>query len=194
MNFLAHLLLSGDNADMQLGGWLGDFVKGPLSGQRPTRVEQGIQLHRLIDGHCDSHPLVHRSVARLGPSLRRVGGIAIDLCYDHFLARHWADYHHQPLDDYCRDIYALLQRQHTQLPPAARQFSERAREFRLLESYRELVTLEVVLTRMAGRLKRPMPLADCYPQLQRHYGALEADFRQLFPQLQAFARQQPGYC
>lgn len=193
MNYLAHLLLSGNNTEMQLGGWLGDFVKGPLKGRWPTRVEQGIQLHRRIDSHCDTQPLVQRSISRLGPELRRVGGIAIDLCYDHFLARHWDDYHPLDLDSYCQSIYTLLQERASQLPVAAQRFSDRAQEFRLLESYRELPTLEVALARIAQRLSRPTPLTDCYPRMVEQYAALEADFRQLFPLLQAFARQQAGY-
>ena len=56
MNYLAHILLSGDNLDIQVGGLLGDFVKGPLQGQYPEKVEQGIALHRKLDVYTDAQP------------------------------------------------------------------------------------------------------------------------------------------
>lgn len=187
MNYLAHLFLSGSDPEMMLGGLLGDFVKGPLKREWPQRVEQGIRLHREIDAFTDRLPVIQQSVARLGPQMRRVGGIAIDLCYDHFLARHWQQFHFEPLPDYCQGVYRLLRHHHASLPPNAQRFSQRARQYRLLESYAEFEILETALCRIAKRLSRPTPLASCYPHMARHYDQLEADFFQALPQLQDFA-------
>ncbi|KKM01805.1 hypothetical protein LCGC14_1790730, partial [marine sediment metagenome] len=49
MNYLAHIYLSGDHPEVMVGGLLGDFVKGPLRGQLPRAIEEGIALHRKID-------------------------------------------------------------------------------------------------------------------------------------------------
>ena len=35
MNHLAHLLLANDDLNLLVGGFLGDFVKGRLKGERP---------------------------------------------------------------------------------------------------------------------------------------------------------------
>ena len=45
MNHLAHLLLAERSDGLLVGGFLGDFVKGRLKGDRPTAIEQGIKLH-----------------------------------------------------------------------------------------------------------------------------------------------------
>ena len=88
MNFLAHILLSGSRSDMQIGGFLGDFVKGPLRGEFPPEIEAGIQLHRSIDAHTDSLPALQALRALLPLEWRRYNGILSDVLYDHFLARH----------------------------------------------------------------------------------------------------------
>jgi len=50
----------------------------------------GVALHRSIDSFADRHPAFRRSRARISPARRRVGGIMVDLFYDHFLALHWS--------------------------------------------------------------------------------------------------------
>ena len=191
MNYLAHLLLSGPDPEMMLGGWLGDFVKGPLTGARIAHltpgIVRGIVRHRQIDVFCDAHPRVQTSIGRLGPDLRRTGGIAIDVCYDHFLARHWQRYHQTPLADYSSAVYALLERSRPSLPAAAQRFAQRAQSYRLLESYAEFSTLAEVLPRIAQRLSRPTPLGESFARLQTAYPQLEQDFELFFPELLAFA-------
>ena len=188
VNYLAHQLLSGPVPDMRIGGLLGDFVKGPLRGDLPPGIECGIALHRRIDVFADSHTLVRRSIERLGPDMRRVGGIAIDICYDHFLARHWRDYHSLPLQRYCAEAYKLWGDYAQMMPPRAQQFCRRAQEHRLLESYLVHDNLERALYHVAQRLRRATPLADSYRRLQREYQPLERDFTDFFPQLLAFAQ------
>ena len=77
MNFLAHLLLAGPEPANQIGGLLGDFVKGPLPGSLPPDLALGVALHRQIDLQTDGHPLFRQSCARITPARRRVAGIVI---------------------------------------------------------------------------------------------------------------------
>ena len=86
MNYLAHILLSGDNLDTQVGGLLGDFVKGPLQGQYPESVEEGIFLHRQLDAFTDAQPEVRNLIRTFSTQWRRFAGIIIDIVFDHLLA------------------------------------------------------------------------------------------------------------
>ena len=97
MNHLAHLLLSGNNDQRLLGGFLGDFVKGLQTGARPPAIEQGIRLHRAIDAYTDQHPSVTACRLALPNDLRRVSGIVTDIAFDHFLAKTFTHYHPQSL-------------------------------------------------------------------------------------------------
>jgi len=43
------MFLSGDDPELLVGNFMGDFVKGPLGDAYPTRIRQGLVLHRKID-------------------------------------------------------------------------------------------------------------------------------------------------
>ena len=53
MNFLFHMLLSGNDEQLLVGNFIGDFVKGPLQERFEPRIRQGVMLHRQIDSYAD---------------------------------------------------------------------------------------------------------------------------------------------
>ena len=53
MNFLFHMLLSGNDEQLLVGNFMGDFVKGPLQERFEPRIRQGVMLHRKIDSYDD---------------------------------------------------------------------------------------------------------------------------------------------
>ncbi len=187
MNYFAHIFLSGDDPGIRVGGLLGDFVKGPLRGELPKPIEQGIALHRKIDAHTDRQPELKSALTRFDKTHRRYGGIYLDICYDHFLARYWQDFHTQPLDEYCRTFYQQLATYYSVLPARAQRFCKLAPEINWLESYRDFDNLAFMLQRIAERIKKPTPLAEGFTLLQRDYKLIETEFLSLFPRLIAFA-------
>lgn len=189
MNYLAHLHLAEDSDEALVGNLLGDFVKGrPDRLDYPDTVRRGILLHRRVDSFTDHHPIFTASRARLEPPYRRFAGIIIDLAYDHFLARDWADYHDEPLPAFAARAYRALARHHHQLPPRLQRMAPIMSEQDWLSAYRELDNVERSLAGIARRLSRPTPLASSGEQLRRHYAGLEADFRAFMPELEVFAR------
>ena len=76
---------------------LGDFVKGPVLSDWPTDVAFGIRLHRRVDVLTDSDSAWKASRDRFPKALRRFAGIAVDLFYDHILARDWSRHHAEEL-------------------------------------------------------------------------------------------------
>ncbi len=106
MNFLGHLFFSNNDAQLMHANLYGDFVKGrDLSGY-PTILEKGIRLHREIDHYVDNHPVVRSLVHELYKPLPKVAGIAIDLYFDHVLAKTWGNYHALPLNEFVANFYA----------------------------------------------------------------------------------------
>ena len=187
VNYLAHIYLSGDDPQTMIGGLLGDFVKGPLAGRYPTGIERGIALHRAIDAWFDQQPQIARARSRFQPPFRRFAGVIVDICYDHLLARRWAQYHPQPLDHFAGDFYRHLQRYYHQLPDNARRFADNAPRVRLLESYSQPGAVAIALERISRRLRRPVPLAQAAPQVTRDMPLLDSEFGELFPQLRNYA-------
>jgi len=190
VNYLAHLYLSGDHPEWMVGGLLGDFVKGPLKGVLPDRVEAGIALHRRIDAFTDRQPEVQSAIARFDRPFRRYGGILVDLCYDHFLAANWHHFHSSALDTYCQRFYAILADFPETLPPGARRFRDVAPEVNWLQSYAEFERMEVMLARIGQRFRRPAPLHEAFPLLSRDYSLLREEFHRVFPRLIEFAENQ----
>lgn len=176
MNFLAHILLSGSEPDIQVGGLLGDFIKGPLKGQYPTQVEQGIRLHRHLDAHMDELADMHDLLALFPKPWRRYAGIIIDITFDHFLARDWQNFHQQDLNNFCQTFYAHLKTHRDWLPENARYFCDRAPLIGWLENYTDADIIPDVLNKVGGRFRKPMPLADAWPIILQH----QSDFEQGF--------------
>ena len=189
MNHLAHFQLSQGDPGWLVGSLLGDFVKGPLQGDYPNSWEQGILLHRRIDAFTDQHPIWRSCVQQFEPKFRRYAGIMLDLAADHWLSKHWAEFHSQPLEQFCQDLYQLLDS--TQgLPKNAQRVAARIIEHKGLQSYQDWEGVENALVRVSQRFKRRNPLAEAGTELQRHSDFIEHCFLQFYPQLEAYSREQ----
>jgi len=188
MNYLAHLHLGGQRPGQLLGSLYGDFVKGRLQGQFAPEVEAAIQLHRRIDTYTDSHPRVSAALSRFSLTRRRYAGIVIDVFFDHCLARDWAQYADRPLQHFTADVYRVLAAE-PQLPGRLAQIAPYMAADDWLGSYRDFQVLEQVLRGIARRLSQPEELTAAMGELERLYQPLSEDFRDFYPQLQAFAVQ-----
>lgn len=187
MNFLAHAFLAGAAPADQLGGLMGDFVKGPLPAGLPDDIAAGVRLHREIDVFAESDPAFQRSRARVSAVRRRVSGVMVDMFYDHFLARHWPDFHPEPLEVFTTRMYRLMSEHGALLPPRLAAILPRMRESDWLGSYESSETIAMALDRMALRLSRANPLTGSGAELLADYAGFEADFREFMTAAQAFA-------
>ena len=186
MNYLAHLHLGGQAPQQLLGSLYGDFVKGSLDGRFPPQLEAAIRLHRHIDSYTDSHPLVLAALARFPRERRRFAGIVLDVFFDHCLARHWQDYAEQPLDAFTTAFYRVLLAE-PQLPGRLAHIAPFMAAEDWLGAYGDFATLEQVFRGIGRRLSRPEGMHGVMAELEALYEPLMADFREFYPQLQAFA-------
>lgn len=193
MNFLAHAFLAGDAEADRIGGLMGDFVKGPLPAGLPPPLASGVALHRAIDSFADRHPAFIASRARISPLRRRVGGVLVDLFYDHLLARDWADYCAEPLDDYAVRLYAELDANTALLPERAREIADLMCRYNWLGSYRNVDAVGRAIDRMAiHRLSRVNPLGGGIEEFLADSDGFENDFRAFLPDAAAFASRWRG--
>lgn len=189
MNHLAHAVLAGNDEALQLGGMLGDFVRGrPDPARFSAAVIIGIRLHRAIDVYTDAHPQVAAARCLLPPPYRRYAGILLDMWFDHCLARDFSRWCAQPLAPYAAALRTLLRRHHASLPPALQRFQVYMEANDLPRAYAEPVMLDKALRGIGQRLRRDNPLDSAWPVLAAHEIALQRHFEAFFPQLQAFAR------
>jgi len=196
MNYLAHLLLAGEDSEFQLGNLLGDFVKGPLSeaeDRYSSTLIQGIALHRAVDHFTDTHSIPLQSRRRLGQPYQRLSGIIIDIAYDHFLANHWHRFSLQPLEQFITHIYHLLQTNQHRLPLRLQQSLPKMVAQDWLGSSQTLDGLQLTYIRVSKRLKRQNNLPTADRVIRNHYEDLESDFCQFFPQLVEYVAHSPHF-
>ncbi len=189
MNYLAHLYLAEQSREGLLGSLLGDFVKGRLDHRFPETVRRGIALHRAIDSFTDAHPLHLASRNRIGKQRRRYAGIIVDVCYDHFLSRHWADYSSESLTCFTARVYDVLREHRDDLPDRLQRMAPHMIADDWLGSYSDLSNVGRALDGIAQRITRSNPLAGALTEIETNYAALDDDFRRFFPELQTQARQ-----
>lgn len=185
MNYLAHLLLAGDEPDLLVGGLLGDMLKGPIPGNLAKGLANGVRLHRRVDSYSDRHPEFRRSVTRVPPTLRRYGPILIDVYYDHLLAKFWEQHDKRSLEEFAGYSYGLLSSRLAVLSPAVGERILGIIEADLLVAYRDPSTVHGALRRLGQRLRKPVDLASALPELLRQEQDLAGDFAVFFPALRA---------
>jgi len=185
MNFLAHLLLAGDDDGLRLGAMLGDFVRGGLDAKKlPESVKQGISLHRHIDQFIDALPQMAALREQFQPPFRRYSGIIIDLAFDHELAIRWSQYSDVTLEQFDQDLRELLAEHEGMLPANLKRLMKYADRRGLFAGYRHESEVLVSLAGVGRRLKRPNPLhrvSEIWPGLRP---AFSQGFEQIFPQVQ----------
>ncbi|MFB9865723.1 acyl carrier protein phosphodiesterase [Vreelandella sulfidaeris] len=182
MNFLAHAwLVSAGSDDFLYGNLIADGVKGRDLSQWSAATAQGIRHHRRVDAWVDSYPQVVNARRRAPPGQRRYAGIALDMIWDHFLARDTAG---QP------DQEAIVER-------CYRLLSERSAPNRLavmmpslvkhdwLRGYADFTFTCQAVAGIGRRLSGPNQLAALVPWLRDDYQTLEDDFQTLWPALLA---------
>ncbi|CAH0991317.1 Acyl carrier protein phosphodiesterase [Sinobacterium norvegicum] len=190
MNYLAHLHIAEVCHSHFAGNLLGDFVKGSPEQQHPAEVAAGIRLHRFVDSFTDQHPLVKQAKTLFVDERRRYAPIALDMFWDHCLAKHWQQYHSKPLSHFNRHAAAEVARYQDNLPERYQRLMRYMWPQRWLESYQEIDNIGLSLARMSQRSPRMAPLADCIIDLQQHYHALEEIFPEFYPLLLTAAQQQ----
>ncbi len=188
MNHLAHFVVAASHPHLLAGALLGDHIKGRLTGERPATVEAGIQLHRQVDSFTDQHSLLRHSAQRFDPAFRRYAGIMLDIIFDYFLARRFADFQLGTLPEFNDYVFKSLADCQQWFDQPARDQYLRMRDRQSMLFYGDSAYIDRSLRYLATRLKHDNPLAGGYLEFVEHEQDLEQDFTQFFPELQAYTK------
>ena len=187
MNFLAHCTLAYPETGLMAGGFIGDFIKGPVPDALPDPLQAGIRLHRRIDAVSNRLPGIALSVRRLDPKLRRAAPVLLDIIADHCLALRWDRHGHGELTTFAALAYGAIGEFEQFLPGHGSRYFRRFRDADLLARYREPRTVLRAMNYILERLR----LSHLAPELDAILGAqlpvLMGDFEEYFPELRAVA-------
>lgn len=184
MNYLGHLFFSKDEPSLMLANLYGDFVKGKDYTYLPEDVQRGVLLHRQIDDYVDHHPKVTELRLMLYKDLPKIAGIAIDLYFDHLLAKQWKFYHNKNLFDYIDSFlsYALNPNHLTYkekgfaYPQSFIHLLRIINEKNIIKRYVEIEGLAFASTGLSKRLSFPNNLFEAVAVFHQHEKEISATF------------------
>lgn len=187
MNHLAHFHLSWPREDLVVGALEGDFHRGPLPGMLSPALVEGVVLHRAVDGFTDGHPLLAEARRRFPEGTRRYAGIMLDLCFDHFLSRHWRDFCGISHSEFSREVYAMLRRGADDLSDPAQRAASWLEQNEVLTAYQHWRAVTAAAGRVGSRLSRANPLHLAGDILEPLLPELEDVFLAFYPELTRFS-------
>lgn len=188
MNFLAHIYLSDDNEMVQLGNFMADGIHGKPD-HFPAGVQHGIILHRAIDTYTDAHPIFRQGTKRLHARYHHYAGVIMDIFYDHFLAKNWANYHKQPLEAYTLAFYKSLEDNYDILTEKTKGLMPYMIQYNWLASYATTEGIGRILTQMDNRTKNKSGMRTSTDELLEFYDEYEAEFTAFFEDLRAYVKE-----
>jgi acyl carrier protein phosphodiesterase len=189
MNFLAHVHLSGNNEELKIGNFIGDFVKGKDIELYSPAIQKGIVLHRMIDHFTDQHDIVGRSKKKLYDTYHKYAAVLIDVFYDHFLAKNWESYSSISLDSFTHEFYTVLIKHKAALPDRVQQFLPHLMQTNWLGQYHRLEGIEHALQRLARRARFNSGIEHALVDLKKNYQSLEEDFMDYYPKLLVYVEE-----
>ncbi len=162
---------------------MADSIRGKKYLDYDTGIQKGIVLHRFIDTYTDAHPVFRQSTKRLHHNYSHYSGVIVDIYYDHFLAKNWAEYSKEPLLDYTLDFYTTLNEYYHVLPLHVKKFMPYMIADNWLYSYAQPEGIARVLQGMNRRTKNRVGMHEAIDDLMVHYVDFENEFRIFFEDL-----------
>jgi acyl carrier protein phosphodiesterase len=180
MNFLAHIYLSGNEDDVKIGNFIGDYIKGSAFHIYPDKIKQGILLHRFIDSFTDKNTHTLDAKKLFAPKYRKYAGIVIDIIYDHFLATNWERYSYISLRDFIDHFHGLLLDKNDMLPAEVQNFVPKLIKNDRIYSYKDVEGIRSVLSTMSKYTSLPDHSDFAIEVLNANYEFLKQNFLLFF--------------
>jgi len=191
LNYLAHIFLSGNDHRLQVGNFIGDFVKGSKFTGYPTRIREGIILHRKIDSFTDSHDIVKETITILRPTFGRYSGIIADMYFDYFLAVNFSIYSSEKsLYIFANKFYFFAILNYRQLPGSVKRFIFHFIGSNRLYKYSSLDGLRRSLEIMANYKISAIDPDKTITFLVDNREELECNFQLFFPDLMEYVKKE----
>lgn len=186
MNWLAHIFLSEQNVDFQIGNYLADPLKGRVWENASYDLKKGMQIHKIIDSYTDAHIQFKKSK----DSLRDKGllrAIIVDITYDYLLTKNWNTFCSTPIDEFTSEFYKQAEKRTEFLSLKANESLNRFIQRDVLNRYQSLENLKTAFERLDYRLSKRLLARDTassyYASVENNINSLEKDFLIFFPQL-----------
>ena len=184
MNFLAHIHLSGNDKDLRFGNFIADAVRGKAYQEFSLSIQRGILLHRKIDHYTDNHPTFRQHCRLLYADHGHYARVIMDVLYDHLLAKHWANFHPQHLEDFAETFFTEIEAQQELLPEKMHGLFQTMKKQNWLVQYKTIEGLTHILYHMSKRTAFPSNFTTAVDILDDHSTDLLTEFTSFYTDLQ----------
>lgn len=189
MNFLAHLTLSHFDADLQVGNYLGDFVKGRAMRRLPVGIQRGIIMHRAIDRLTDEDADVNALNRLIAVRHGRYAGVVTDIAFDYFLSENWSTFGPGDFHQFRQQTYRHLGEATEFMDDRVTDYVQRMTRDDWLKLYTNREGMELVFRRLAPRLSKPELIEDVHLIFEDFSDEFNHTLHRLFPRLQDLANE-----
>lgn len=186
MNYLAHIALSGNNTDIMIGNFIGDFIKGDEFNKFPRDLRKGMLLHRAIDSFTDSHPLTIQSKRRFYKEYPKVGGIITDILYDYFLCLNWDKFYSMSLENFITKTYLTLEENKNQFPKEMDGLYQHLIINDWFRRYKTQKGTALSLTQIGNKIKYPKDLGLSFQIVNDNFEQFNNEFDAFYQELIVF--------
>ena len=152
MNYLAHLVLSGENEEVLFGNFIADAVKGKSYLTWSTNIQKGILLHRFIDHYTDTNPHYLAGKRRFYEKFPKMGGVINDILYDHLLWKYENKNQTIDLNKEINRYYKILDKFSEKMPDKIKHLYIYMRRDDWLNNYQYESGIKNILNRMGKRI------------------------------------------
>lgn len=188
MNYLAHAVLSFDDPDILTGNIISDFVKGKKKFLFPIEIQQGIQLHRMIDEFTDHHEATREAKSFFRADYHLYAGAFVDIVYDHFLANDLSEFSNpDQLLKFTMDAYRSINENQKFLPPIFASLFPFMKKENWLYNYRLITGIHKSFNGLVRRAKYMYDPAPAISIFSRYYSALQICYEKFYPDLREFS-------
>ncbi len=188
MNYLAHAVLSFGNAELLTGNMISDFVKGKNKFTFPLAIQNGIQLHRIIDTYTDNHSSTREAMSFFRKDYRLYSGPIIDILFDHFLAIDETEFRNAgELQMFSFSTYQLLEENKEFWPVIFSTLFPFMKNENWLYNYRLASGIQKSLAGLSHRALYMGSSERAYQLFLEHYSELQSCYRIFFPQLRKYS-------
>ena len=152
MNYLGHLVLSGNDSEILFGNFIADAIKGNSYLEWPENIQKGILLHRFIDNFTDNNNHYLLGKRRFYEKFPKMGGIVNDILYDHLL---WNYDHKNKTLQLTKEIiryYKILDDFSENMPEKIKHLYKYMRRDDWLNNYQYEEEMRKILKRMGKRI------------------------------------------
>ncbi len=187
MNHLAHVHLSGLNADLLVGNLSADYLRKRECLELPLKLQDGVALHRHIDHQTDNHPAVRACWALLRDKHGKYASVIYDIYCDYLLTTRWHQFAQRSLQEVAEHAYKSITAKSDSLPdPLAARF-QRMIDSDWLRQYGSYEGQAYVFERFGQRLSKPTLLDGVVDTLRNNEQVLAKAFTSFYPWMQASA-------